>query len=698
MATPQTFVATTIGRVAIPKLADTLVKTGADKFIKQYGQKAFEAVLGTSIGARAYSKTEEYVTEYINHIDSGGDEDSFVPKGSMPTATRPEQMDAVMAVPNTTPFAGDLKVPGVIVPDATEIEKESQKIRDMTKPVGFPADPPIKVDTTTGDSEPPKIDTTEEFPSEDKLPDTLSTPIPEPEGPQIYYNKDDELKEGLAEYEEIYNEERFAKANKEYPKYDPANTKKIVEADKHFGAISLARKYGNDADNIQLIYISPDEYLNLATEINPDNEWSNAKIEYLENKIIQGKEIGEIPILFVGRKGEDYNVKGHEGRHRVQAFKNAGYDKIPVRIEGFGKDKENNVENKLYTATKRSYLYNEEWAQEYIGFVPKRIVTERLKNGSILSGEEAFSINLNSEDFYDVLTKEKLFKTNDVNTQTEDLVRGIGDNNPPSSIEEEPTDAVKQTDNILGNDLSISTTLDDKLLNDLLVMRGGIKGFNEKMSTEFAPMPGATKSKMEITLQEKLFDKYDIDKYPEGKTPENSTKEESDALRKKYNTQLQGIEYIVSVAYDAIGEKGVNKNINYGYPIFTLDNEGLPVAGAKIKKFKKPSVDTSIEFNKDNPGARIKNIEALYITEMGSINSNATTKLLNKITEIAKENKIPYVVVEDLTSEEALKAFKKRGYEGTLKKEYKPFIGRKIQRPYSNRLIRQKNLVLKLPQ
>jgi len=432
--------------------------------------------------------------------------------------------------------------------------------------------------------------------------------------------------------------------------------------------------------------------------MNPDNEWSNAKIEYLENKIIQGKEIGEIPILFVGRKGEDYNVKGHEGRHRVQAFKNAGYDKIPVRIEGFGKDKENNVENKLYTATKRSYLYNEEWAQEYIGFVPKRIVTERLKNGSILSGEEAFSINLNSEDFYDVLTKEKLFKTNDVNTQTEDLVRGIGDNNPPSSIEEEPTDAVKQTDNILGNDLSISTTLDDKLLNDLLVMRGGIEGFNKKMSSEFAPMPGATKSKMEIILQEKLFDKYNLDKYPEGKTSENSTKEETDAGIKKYNTQLQGIEYIVSVAYDAIGEKGVNKNINYGYPIFTLDNEGLPVAGAKIKKFKKPSVDTSIEFNKDNPGARIKNIEALYITEMGSINSNATTKLLNKITEIAKENKIPYVVVEDLTSEEALKAFKKRGYEGTLKKEYKPFIGRKIQRPYSNRLIRQKNLVLKLPQ
>ena len=168
VATPQTFVATTIGRVAIPKLADALVKTGADKFVKLYGQKAFEVVLGTAIGARAYSQTEEYITEYLNHIDSGEDENSFIPKSSMPDKTRLEQMDAMMAVPDRTPFAGDLKVPGIIAPDATEMEKEAKKIRDMTKSVGFPSEPPIKVDTTTGDSEPPKIETTEEFPIEDK--------------------------------------------------------------------------------------------------------------------------------------------------------------------------------------------------------------------------------------------------------------------------------------------------------------------------------------------------------------------------------------------------------------------------------------------------------------------------------------------------------------------------------------------------
>ena len=53
----------------------------------------------------------------------------------------------------------------VIAPDANEMEREAKRIREMTKPVGFPAEPPIKIDTTTGDSEPPKIDTKEFFPA-----------------------------------------------------------------------------------------------------------------------------------------------------------------------------------------------------------------------------------------------------------------------------------------------------------------------------------------------------------------------------------------------------------------------------------------------------------------------------------------------------------------------------------------------------
>lgn len=667
MATPQTFVATTIGRVAIPKLADTLVKTGADKFVKQYGQKAFEAVLGTSIGARAYSKTEEYITEYLNHIDTGGDEESFVPKGSMPTATRSDQMDAVMAVPNTTAF-GDLKVPGYIAPDAGEIERENERFRELEKK-RLRGTPPPEIPLTTGETTPPKIETTEKFPIEDKLPDTLSTPIPEPEGPQIYYNKDAELKEGLAEYEEVYSEERFAKANKEYPKYDPANTKKIVEADKHFGAVSLARKYGNDADNVQLIYISPDEYLNLTTEMNPDSDWSNAKIEYLENKIRQGKEIGEIPILFVGRTGEDYNVRGHEGRHRAQAFKNAGYDKIPVRIEGFGKHKENDVENKLYTATKRSYLYNEEWAQEYIGFVPKRIVTERLKNGVFLSGEEAFSINLNSEDFYDVLTKEKLFKTDDVNTQTEDLVRGIGDNNPPSSIEEETT-VLKTKPREYKGKITETTSLNENLKEAIAKYAGTPEDIAKSLK-----MPQSHKRKIYIQLEEYLNENYP------SKLNEKEQEVESDALF-----------YIANSVYDIYTYKGEG-----GMPRDTLmvqDDIGFPLATAEIERYPKGKLNYYPRRKKGNKYVRTE--PAVYIETIGGLNKDATSSILDQIEKIAESEDVRYIVAEDLTSEAAAKALEKRGFVPAKKGFFEGDIINEADWRGGKKNVKQKNMVLDL--
>ena len=463
MATPQTFVATTIGRVAIPKLADTLVKTGADKFVKQYGQKAFEAVLGTSIGARAYSKTEEYITEYLNHIDTGGDEESFVPKGSMPTATRSEQMDAVMAVPNKTPFAGDLKVPGVIVPDAGEIERENERFRELEKK-RLRGTPPPEIPLTTGETTPPKIETTEKFPIEDKLPDTLSTPIPEPEGPQIYYNK--------------------------------------------------------DAD--------------------------------------------------------------------------------------------------------------------------------------------------------------------DVNTQTEDLVRGIGDNNPPSSIEEETTENITQDNFItkdnksITNNLTTQNFLDDKLMDDLLVIRGGIEGYKKNMASDFPKMPDSTKAKMEIELQEKLFDKYKLNDYPEGETPDTVTEERKEYLINTYHKRVAAIEYITSVAYDVIGTKDKDS-------ILVVDEDGLPLSAAKIAVPGSTKVNVSDVYHKD----------ALVIVEMGSIFRNAGDQLVNDIIQKAKDENKRFVVAEDLTSEGALQAMKDRGFRTTTTKDTKKFKGKKIRRPNGRSAV-QKNLVLDL--
>ena len=63
------------------------------------------------------------------------------------------------SVMNTPQFRGialafGLNIPGVIAPDADEMEREAEKIREMTKPVGSPVEPPIKIDTTTGETKP----------------------------------------------------------------------------------------------------------------------------------------------------------------------------------------------------------------------------------------------------------------------------------------------------------------------------------------------------------------------------------------------------------------------------------------------------------------------------------------------------------------------------------------------------------------
>lgn len=633
-------IVTAVGRFAAPYLSKELSKLGLNKFVSTYGKEAF-----TSLNETLAADTP------------------MVKADSVPMVNENYKAGA-------TAFTGDLTVPGVIAPDATEIDKESKKIREMTKPVGFPADPPIKPDIKTGDTTPPEIDTTEEFPSEEeKLPDTLSTPMPDPEGPQIYYNRDAELQEGLAEYEEIYSEERFAKANKEYPKYDPANTKKIVEADKHFGAVSLGRQYGNDMDNVQLIYISPDEYLNLATEMNPTSDWSNAKIEYLENKIRQGKEIGEIPILFVGRKGEDYHVRGHEGRHRAQAFKNAGYDKIPVRIEGFGKDKENDVENKLYTATKRSYLYKEPWAQEYIGFIPKRIVTERLKDGLTLSGEEAFSINLNPGNFYDVLTKKKLFEKENVNEQTENLVRGIGDNNPPSAIEEETT-VSKTTPREYKGEIIETTSLNENLKEAIAKYAGTPEDIAKSLK-----MPQSHKRKIYIQLEEYLNENYP------SKLSEKEQEVESDALF-----------YIANSVYDIYTYRGEG-----GMPRDTLmvqDDIGFPLATAEIERYPKGKLNYYPRRKKGNK--YVKTDPAIYIETIGSLNRDATSKILDQVEKIADSEDVRYIVAEDLTSEAAAKALEKRGFVPAKKGFFEGDIINEADWRGGKKNVKQKNMVLDL--
>jgi hypothetical protein len=275
-------------------------------------------------------------------------------------------------------------------------------------------------------------------------------------------------------------------------------------------------------------------------------------------------------------------------------------------------------------------------------------------------------------------------KKPNVSKQTEDIVRGIGDNNPPSSIEEETTVNTAQDNFItkdnksITNNLTTQNFLDDKLMDDLLVIRGGIEGYKKNMASDFPKMPDSTKAKMEIELQKKLFDKYKLNDYPEGETPDTVTEERKEYLINTYHKRIAAIEYITSVAYDVIGTKDKDS-------ILVVDEDGLPLSAAKIAVPGSTKVNVSDIYHKD----------ALVIVEMGSIFRNAGDQLVNDIIQKAKDENRRFVVAEDLTSEGALQAMKDRGFRTTTTKDTKKFKGKKIRRPNGRSAV-QKNLVLDL--
>jgi len=269
---------------------------------------------------------------------------------------------------------------------------------------------------------------------------------------------------------------------------------------------------------------------------------------------------------------------------------------------------------------------------------------------------------------------------------TKDIPKpGIGHNQPPSSIEDQPPSSIEE------KSLTTQDYLDDNILNDLLVIRGGIEGQNERMESGFAPMPQSTKAKIEIQLQKKIFDKYGLNQYPEGETPDTVSEKRKEQLIRKYNNNIEAIEYLAGAAYDAIpkkeGEKKVT-NLEYGYPIFVTDDEGIPIAGGKIK--------LQTRFRGEYPGSgNITKKEALFIETLGSINKNATDLLFKEFKNIAKNNNLKYIIAEDIMSEEVIDAMKGRGFKSVSRKGFEMFKGRKIKRT-TGRTKRQKNLVLDL--
>ena len=206
--------------------------------------------------------------------------------------------------------------------------------------------------------------------------------------PKYKYPTEEEIKKYINEENEFW-EQNAQRANEKYPELSSNNLPKLVEADKHFGAAAHSFQ---DFKNSKLIYMKPQEYLDLTRKFRPaegeEKLGSKMNVKNIENILQQGKELANIPMLYVKKVGDSFEINGQEGIHRAKAFNNLGYDKIPVVIEG---------------ATKKE-------REELKDFIPSSIQSE---DGEVLLTKP--------EDFYSVIDKKPLINkeqpTENVSTQ-----------------------------------------------------------------------------------------------------------------------------------------------------------------------------------------------------------------------------------------------------------------------------------------
>jgi len=127
-----------------------------------------------------------------------------------------------------------INIPGVIAPDADEMEREAEKIRELTKPVGSPAETE-KMPIKTGETTPPKIDTKESFPAElEKLPFREEFPIEDKQLPIIFENR---------KVESV--KKKFDKVIELYETTGPGGPKRAKQIDK-----IRNKKFADDVKNL----------------------------------------------------------------------------------------------------------------------------------------------------------------------------------------------------------------------------------------------------------------------------------------------------------------------------------------------------------------------------------------------------------------------------------------------------------------
>jgi len=665
-------IVTAVGRFTAPYLVKKLGKMGANKFAKTYGNEAF-----TSLNETLANNT---------------------------TMVNPE------AIPMVNP---NFKAPGVIAPDAEEMEREAEKIREMTKPVGFPAEPPIKPDIKTGETTPPKIDIVEEFPAEDK-------PLPKLPGfgegdkidiPLITYSKDSpkDLKDLV---ERSVGQEKGEKAIDKL--YDDSIFDGVLDSDQLNRMRQLEMNYTgglNDLGDAAIPVILENSMLDQYEEYMEDykDALANAARETLGNEFKAYRLMEKDDALKMIIEGEFPNIKRlQEDEEGNEVYKdliiNMLGEETPLSREAFSfsLSPKEALSFRFLSAGDRRSKKDEDFVLIEMKASPTDIIMRGHESEKDLilrvGGETAGSSFVTPKLFnvYDIKFGEKnqvqllenkdyknfvdvsKNKLSNVSAQTEKLVRGIGDNNPPSAIEEPEIKEKDKSGVVVPTSLTTQDFLQPKVLDDMLKIQGGVKSFDEIFKRS-APMPGSTKKKMYNQLSEIIDNKYNLSRFPEGESPETVTEERLKYLQNTSSKRFQAIDYIVSAAYDVI--HGPTKGRNLSDTIFVTDDEGLPMAAAKIElKFSGPKVYSQ---------------NALTITEAGSIFRNAGDQLFDAIIKRAKDEGKRFVVAEDLTSPEALEALKKRGFKPPTTKALKPFKGRKISRP-SGRVAYQKNLVLDL--
>jgi hypothetical protein len=262
------------------------------------------------------------------------------------------------------------QIPGIAPPT-----EQQQGITGLPIPEKAPVLPGMDTATPSTQNKGFSLPTTEDmsilYKVEDGEPKFKS---PTEENIKKYINEDNEFWEQNAQ-----------RANEKYPELSSNNLPKLVEADKHFGAAAHSFQ---DFKNSKLIYMKPQEYLDLTRKFRPaegeEKLGSKMNVKNIENILQQGKELANIPMLYVKKVGDSFEINGQEGIHRAKAFNNLGYDKIPVVVEG----------------STRAH------AKEIKDIFPTSIQSE--------SGEVLLT---KPEDFYSVIGKKPLFTTKQETTE-----------------------------------------------------------------------------------------------------------------------------------------------------------------------------------------------------------------------------------------------------------------------------------------